>query len=174
MSIMTDNIIIVNNFFSSEEQQELELFLNKMKWTLGRSSKYIHEKSDKLFWGASLMFPECFNFFKNKIEAGLKQKIEIISIAANGQAHGQCGEWHIDYKETYNNFQHYFTLIYFPYEWPSEYGGHLLLKSKEIISILPEFNKAVIFNSFLSHIGLEPTIHCVTQRVSIACKFKLL
>lgn len=171
---MTDNIIIITNFFSSKEQQEFELFLDKMEWTLSRSSNDPPEKSDRFFWGASLMTPECLKFFKNKIEAGLKQEIEIISVAANGQAHGQCGEWHTDYTGAYNNLQHYLTLIYFPYEWSPEYGGHLLIKSEEILSILPELNKAVIFNSLLSHIGLEPTTHCKTQRVSIACKFKLL
>ena len=49
-----------------------------------------------------------------------------------------------------------------------------MIQKDKFISILPELNKAVIFSSHLFHVGLEPTTHCKTQRVSIACKFKVL
>ena len=159
--------ITVQNFLNKDEQQELELLIKHGKWDL---SNYSFTKDvDRVFWSMPLFNQPCINIFQKKIENGINQKIKINRIRANGQAHGQCGSWHVD-----NNQPRSFTLVYFPYEWPPEYGGHLLIKSEEIISILPEFNKAVIFNSNLHHVGLEPTVHCKTQRVSVACVFKVL
>ena len=171
---MTNGIIIdIERFFSEIEQQILAIFLAKKNWTLNNSSGYNYKESDRIFWAAPLTNPACIDFFYKKIKSGLKREIKIISIIVNGQAHGQCGSWHPDINDV-EDAQQYFTLVYFPYAWMPEYGGHLVIQKDKFISILPELNKAVIFSSHLFHVGLEPTTHCKTQRVSIACKFKVL
>jgi Rps23 Pro-64 3,4-dihydroxylase Tpa1-like proline 4-hydroxylase len=112
--------------------------------------------------------------FKNKIEEYTGEKIEILRIYSNGQSFGQCGFWHVDtlMKEEYQ--PGYFTLVYYPMEWPPEYGGHLMIRTEEgVISFLPEKNRGVIFDSNLSHMALGPSRHCRTQRKSIAVKFKV-
>jgi Rps23 Pro-64 3,4-dihydroxylase Tpa1-like proline 4-hydroxylase len=59
-------------------------------------------------------------------------------------------------------------------QWLPEYGGHLLLKEEDVTSILPKFNRGVIFESSIYHMGLEPSKHCPDIRESIACKFEVI
>ena len=167
---MTD-IITVKNLFSSEEREKIDSLFNNANWLFERTSGT--DPLEIVFWGARLDSYDGIRLFKDKIESGIKKKVEITSIVANGQSHSQCGIWHQDPHDK-NDTHSCFTMVYFPYEWSPEYGGHLMIQSNEIISILPEFNKAVIFNSYLYHMGLEPTVHCKKQRVSIACVFKVV
>ena len=169
------SIITIENFFSDDEYLRLDEILKKGSWILSGYSQEKDQEIQRKFWYKSLlMIPDAIDLFKNKIEKGIQQKITINTLYVNGQAHGQCGHWHQDAKS--NNGElvpNYFTLLFFPNHWFPEYGGHLLLKTDKITSILPEYNKAVLFNSGLFHVGLEPTVHCLTQRESIACKFTI-
>ena len=70
------------------------------------------------------------------------------------------------------------SIVYFLHKnWKPEYGGHLVFiddNGNYIDSIWPETNSAVFFNSNIKHCALEPTIHCKSQRVSVAYKCNVL
>ena len=98
------------------------------------------------------------------------KQIEVYRLYANGQSHGQCGQFHQDIPGCD------YSLVYYLHEdWQPEYGGHLMIKNGDgIESYWPESNSAILFNSKLWHCPLEPTIYCRTQRLSIAFKFRIL
>ena len=164
--------VIISNFFNIEELDIFKDAYEQSKWAFNGysiSKEDVHNK--KMFWKKDLYLTSAVDLFTNKIEKTFNIKITIEQIYVNGQAHGQCGSWHRDALQGSIN---QFTLIYFPRPWQPEYGGHLLYKIPDTISILPEFNKAVLFESTVEHVGLEPTYHCKTQRESVAVKFKAL
>ena len=162
-------IEIINNFFSGKE---LSLLINEIEsgqWDLQGTS--VQKPFNPVFWFKDIIHTQSSKLFKDKIEKGIGRKILIDRLYVNGQAHGQCGDWHSDVDKGSINC---FTVVYFFREWRPEYGGHLLIKTDPVMSILPEFNKAVLFDSTFEHMGMEPTVHCKTQRESIACKFKVI
>lgn len=167
------NLLVIENLFSEYEIQLIKEESNKCSWELKHVAGKGITKTTRVFWVKDIINTKLTELFKKKIEAGIKQNIEIRRLKINGQSHGQCAEWHTDIDPNSVNF---FSMVYFPNDWLPEYGGHLMIKdnNNKITSILPEFNKGVIFNSTASHIGLEPTIHCITQRESIACIFRVL
>jgi hypothetical protein len=164
-------IEIIDNFFNTQELDTLLREVEKNQWKIGAQPKQKTTGILPAFWFKDLYSPEVLKLFTNKIESGIGRKIVINKLYANGQAHGQCSFWHTDVDEGSINC---FTVIYFLKEWLPEYGGHLLLKTEKTISIIPEFNKAVLFDSTIEHMGMDPTMHCKTQRESIACKFKVI
>ena len=162
-------IEIIDNFFTNKELDYLNLEMDKGSWKL---NGYSNNSTSKNFWFKDIINTEALTLFTNKIQHGIGHKIVIDHLYVNGQAHGQCGEWHIDnYNKPAINC---FTIVYFLKEWLPEYGGHLLIKTSPITSILPEFNKAVLFDGTFEHVGLEPTMHCKSQRESIGCKFRVI
>jgi hypothetical protein len=170
MNLQTNKTIIVDSFFSLEDQQIFKKEYVRYMWELTGTS--IADVTDQKFWNKELINTPLLNLFQSKIEKGINKKIKMHLLYANGQSHSQCGTWHTD---TLDNSTNYFTLVYFPKPWLPEYGGHLMIKEEdEILSILPKFNKGVIFESKLSHMGLEPSKHCFDIRESIACKFEVL
>ena len=162
-------IEVIERFFTSKEIDHLYTEIEKGSWTFTGSSNKI--SVSPVFWYKNIIDTNIFKLFLDTIQRGIKHKIIIDRLYVNGQAHGQCGYWHTDVEPGYDNC---FTVIYFNKEWLPEYGGHLLIKSSSVISILPEFNKAVLFDSTFEHMGMEPTVHCKTQRESIACKFRVI
>lgn len=163
-------IKIINDFLTAKEISTLVPILEQGSWIFGA---YSHDSnSSRRFWKKELINTEAVEFFTNKIQHSLGCKIIVYELYVNGQAHGQCGEWHWDVHDP--SILDGITLVYFLKEWQPEYGGHLLIKTDNIMSILPEQNKAVLFESVMEHVGLEPTIHCKTQRESIACKFRVI
>ena len=170
MNSQTNKTIIVDSFLTLEDQQIFKEEYIKYQWELTGVS--IENVTSQMFWRKELVNTPLKNLFQSKIEKGINKKIKILFLYANGQSHSQCGAWHYDTPE--NSINH-FTLVYFPKLWLPEYGGHLMIKEKnEILSILPNFNKGVIFESNLSHMGLEPSKHCLDIRESVACKFEIL
>lgn len=158
------------NFFDKNEIFNIEQEFNKFYWEL---SGWSQDPNDKLFWFKNLM--DSFyitELFKNKVQNILGKKVETFRIYANGQSHGQCGNFHKDSPGCTN------TVVYYLHKnWKPEYGGHLVLKEDNgdyIDSIWPETNSAIFFDSDIYHCALEPTIHCNSQRVSIAYKFNVL
>lgn len=162
-------IITISNFLTEEEVIQLDRDASTRSWELtGRSVNISHTPK---FWFKDIFDTPLHPLFHNKIEKGIKNKICIDRLYINGQAHSQCGFWHTDVSAEEINC---FTLVYFYQKWLPEYGGHLLVKTENVTSILPEYNKAVLFDSTLEHMGMEPTVHCKTQRESIACKFRII
>jgi Rps23 Pro-64 3,4-dihydroxylase Tpa1-like proline 4-hydroxylase len=180
MSIMNDStFLIIPNVFNEKERNALRQELSNYSWNLNNYSSNINGPH---FWGKypfnRVKFTKnsviCEELFKSRIEIATKLNIEIIRIHVNGQTHGQCGSWHTD-AGCHEPSDTAFTLVYFPDKWLPEYGGHLLVKiNDEVHSILPEFNKGVLFRTTTGHLGLEPSVHCSYMRESIACSFKVL
>jgi hypothetical protein len=156
-------IEVINNFFNEEDLNLLNKEIQLSNWELSGFS--IENSFNPKFWLKDIINTGAHKLFKSKIENGIKQEITIDRLYVNGQAHSQCGDWHTDVKVNSINC---FTIVYFYKEWKPEYGGFLLIKETPIVAVIPEFNKAVLFDSTLEHMGMEPTIHCKTQRESIA------
>jgi len=163
---MTNKIIPIDNFFTLKDQLFFQEEYEKNNWSLKGSSTDV---SPQKFWYKDLINTPLLNLFYNNIEKGINKKIKIQLLYANGQSHSQSGFWHTDAGSI-----NHFTLVYFPKQWLPEYGGHLMIKDETVVSILPEFNKGVIFESTLLHMGLEPSKHCYDFRESIACKFEVV
>jgi hypothetical protein len=162
-------IKVINNFFTDEDLDLLTSEIEKGSWVLSGNS--IELSNNPTFWYKNIIDTNISNLFLNTIQGDIKHNINIRRLYVNGQAHGQCGYWHTDVNPGSINC---FTVVYFNKKWLPEYGGHLLIRTSPITSIIPEYNKAVLFDSTLEHMGLEPTMHCKTQRESIACKFTVI
>lgn len=172
---MLDRVFNFANFFDEEERDFVKSsFENHGQWKLEEWSD-LNYSGNRMFWSKQLFDHKGLSWvFKNKIETFLSRQIEMTRFYANGQAHGQCGLFHTDVQPHIQG--QYGSLVYYIHDdWLPEYGGHLLIKEEEeILSVLPETNSAVLFDSRKQHCALEPTIYCRTQRVSLAFKFKIL
>jgi len=164
------SITVIPNFLDEKELMLLNTEIEKGKWELGGTSN--SKEVNPLFWYKDIINTDAFVLIHNKLKVGLGLNLKIVRLYINGQAHGQCGDWHKDIEEGINCF----TLVYFFKKWLPEYGGHLLIREADgkVNSYLPEFNKGIILDSTLEHMGLEPTMHCKTQRESLACKFHII
>jgi hypothetical protein len=160
--------------------KEFYNFLPKNIFT--EQAEYL-QNADWKFWGYSNPSENKLTFwfhdlidndlYTNKILNEIKSKIgfdfTLTRVYANGQTHGLCGEFHYDDKSDNS----YTLLIYMNEEWNPNWGGHTIISSKDkIYSIVPEPNKALLFNGNLLHAGLEPTRYFTGLRVTVA--FKLL
>ena len=158
---------IIRNVFPQNLVDFIREDIKKYSWSLQGKSAI---EQGPAFWYRDLENSECKNIFKEKIAYHLKKDIKIDRIYMNGQAHGQCGFWHLDARGLNK-----FSFIYFIHEWKPEYAGHFMIKiNNEVHSVLPEFNKGILFDSNLQHMALSPSRYCLTQRESIAIKFSLL
>ena len=171
--------LILKNFLSESEIDVLIKAEDLCPWKLIGTSDYDGIKPS--FWYnniSTLKLEGMFNDRLSKILRVDKSKIITYRIYLNGQAHGQCGFWHTDRElEDVVDDKKFFTLVYwFDKNWKPEYGGHLMIKISEtdIMSILPQYNSGVLFDSTLLHMGLEPTTYCKSQRVSLAYKFEVI
>jgi hypothetical protein len=159
----------IDNLFEDWEIKIIEQSMNTCYWKL---TAFLERDPDsRYFWYKNIIDTPALDIFLDKVRKITSRNIIIDRLYVNGQAHGQCGYWHTDQPVGSINC---FTIVYFNKEWLPEYGGHLLIKTNNITSILPEQNKAVILDSTIEHMGLEPTVHCRTQRESIACKFRII
>ena len=162
-------IEIIDNFFSTDDLTVLISEVEKGQWH--PHGYTVTKPYNPIFWFKDIINTKATSLFTSIIQRGIGHKIIIDRLYVNGQAHGQCGDWHTDFKPMSSNC---FTLVHFFKDWQPEYGGHLLIRTSPVTSVLPEFNKAVLFDSTIEHMGMEPTTHCKTQRESIACKFRVL
>lgn len=167
-----NEIYIWKDYLNREEIDIIKKEFNLGNWVLSGKSDDIYSR---MFWFKDLINHEpLVKIFKSKVEYFLQKTITVNRVYANGQAHGQCGYFHQDNPDC--NIGNFGSLVYYIHEdFKPEWGGHLLVKKQdEIVSLLPEFNSAVLFNSKWWHSPLEPTTHCRTQRESIAFKFQIL
>ncbi len=170
-----NQIYNINDFLSNEEWEICAKESERYSWGFQGFSTNPNDRIfwKKDFWG-SLKCDVIDSIFKSKIDKIFNIKCCTQDLYLNAQAHGQCGSFHKDIEE--NKVGDYITLVYYPLaEWKPEWGGFTLIidNNKNLHTIYPKPNTAVIFNSKFDHVGLEPTIHCNTQRVSLAHKFKI-
>jgi len=175
-----NQIYKIENFLDDTEIAGFDHYCNHYVWNFSGVTDF----GKRMFWNKDLWeskLGKCTQIestFRTKIENILNIKVETEKLYLNGQAHGQCGDMHSDivdggYDPNYN----YITAVYYASEdWKPEYGGFTVIIDKQdnMHTIYPKFNSIVIFDSSLDHVGLEPTSHCLGQRVSLAHKMKIL
>lgn len=129
------------------------------------------------FWYLDLMSTP---FFTEHVASIIREKTKldfvIDRVYANGQTYGLCGSVHLDrYPEEGDNFLTF--LLYTHPRWQLVWGGNTVLydeENKQEISIPPKPNHAILFDSTIPHVGLEPTRHCQELRTSVAYKLSLI
>ena len=175
----TSNIYKIEQVLSINETELLEYYSEKFPWKFG--SRTDDSDSTRLFWTKDLWETEkCVELeqiFRNKIQSIFNIEIETCRLYLNGQAHGQCGVLHNDLFGGESDDYNYITVVYYMNrKWSPDKGGFtVIIDGEENTHIIyPNPNSAVIFNSRFSHVGLEPTIHCKEQRITLAYKFKVL
>lgn len=164
-----NEIVAWKNYLTDEEQKILITEYEAGHWQLSGHS--LLDSQTRFFWFMNLIHSDkIIKIFKPKLENFLEKEINITRAYANGQSHGQCGQFHQDIPGCDLSFVYYFHK-----NWLPEYGGHLLIKTENNLeSYWPESNSGIMFDSRLWHCALEPTTFCNTQRLSLALKFKIL
>ena len=174
-----NQIYKIENFLDEKEIAGFEHFCEHYVWEL-RNYSFSKERMfwKKDFWESKLgKCKPIENTFRNKIQSLLNIKIETERLYLNGQAHGQCGSLHTDLLEESDPQCDYMTAVYYVNKtWSPELGGFTVIIDNldNMHIVYPKPNSIVIFNSAFAHVGLEPTMHCKDQRVTLAHKFKVL
>jgi len=128
------------------------------------------------FWFMNLINDVFFtDYMFNKIKTTTKKDFKILRVYANGQTYGLSGSYHQDITAPIpTNESAYKTLLYYVNPiWESKWGGSTLFCHNEEIytqTFIP--NNAILFDSTIHHVGLEPTRHCNNLRVTVAFKFQ--
>lgn len=174
-----DNVYKIPNFLTEDELKGFDHFCSHYVWELEGFSY----NTDKMFWKKDLWeskWGKCEpieSTFRSKIENLLNIKVETERLYLNGQAHGQCGSMHTDVIEETITDDKYITAVYYVNKnWSPEYGGFTVIVDRQdnMHVVYPQPNSIVIFNSRSPHVGLEPTMHCKDQRVTLAHKMKII
>jgi len=169
-----DHVYYLENFLSNDEIVLVDKECEQFFWKF-----YAREENTlplRTFWQKDLIDSVFLNsLFKFKVESILNCQIEVARLYGNGQAHGQSAWIHRDIDDVPGKWG---SLVYYSHKnWKPEYGGHLMFVSDDelnvVNSIFPKTNSAVIFDSTMKHMALEPSVYCKEQRVSIAYKFRI-
>ena len=122
------------------------------------------------FWYKNLIEkPYYSEFLFKRIQKLTNKTFELISVNANGQSYGQCGDFHRDALQD----DCYTFLIYMNPIWQPNWEGFTIFQENdEIQSYLPVPNSGVLFKSNMLHYGSDPSIYCKQLRISVAFKLK--
>jgi hypothetical protein len=167
------NIQIYRNFLTDQEQSYvIAKTLRGNTWELGG-----HSVDDGFyFWLMNLLQDVFFTeHMLNKIKIITGKNFAIERVYANGQTYGLSGSYHQDETNlNTNNKNIYKTFLYYVNpNWKSEWGGSTLFKQDEEVYIQPFIsNNAILFDSTIYHVGLEPTRHFKGLRVTVAFKLR--
>jgi Rps23 Pro-64 3,4-dihydroxylase Tpa1-like proline 4-hydroxylase len=148
--------------------------LNGNQWQLIGYSK---NPSDYKFWYMELETDPFFsNDFVKIIENLTGKKFELQRVYANGQTYGQPGNLHQDVSTDYTPELYHTFVYYVNPTWDISWGGstQIVHSTGQVDTIMPVRNTAIMFNSTLNHLGLEPTRYCPELRVTVAFKLKEL
>jgi hypothetical protein len=174
-----NQIYKIDNFLDEDEVKGFDVLCDHYVWELAGYSY----SADKMFWlkdlwesklGKCLHIEETFRF---KIQSLLNIKLVTERMYLNGQAHGQCGSIHTDIIYDVKPEDDYITAIYYVNkQWSPEYGGFTVVidKQDQMHINYPKPNSVLVFDSSLPHVGLEPTMHCKSQRITMAHKMRIL
>ncbi len=171
-----DQIYYWDSLLTAEELSAVVNEIKECRWEFGGRGAAKDDTRD--FWYMEL--DSCTTtetILKSKVESILKRPVEMDRLYANAQAHGQSAWIHSDVVAEEEG--EWGSLVYYIHDnWKPQYGGHLIFMTDDettvTSSIFPKTNSAVMFNSKIKHMALEPTIYCKQQRLSIAYKFKIL
>ena len=149
---------IHRNLLSINELEEIQQILTKSYWGFG----YISNDIEKPIW----------NFDKEKgrkaaeIVASKFENNELIDWHINGQTFQLSGSLHDD---SANGSK--LAVVFFPHDWFFEWGGRLhIFNNSGVMSVTPEKNLCVSFDSKLKHYAEAPVVNKL--RVSIGLKLK--
>lgn len=169
----------VENFLTEKEVESFDHFCGHYVWEMDGFS----HTTEKMFWKKDMWeskWGKCLPIeetFRSKLEQLFNIKLETERLYLNGQAHGQCGSIHSDLLEDSDPNAQYITAVYYVNkQWSPEFGGFTVVIDKNQLMhiVYPKPNSIVIFDSGLPHVGLEPTMHCKDQRVTLAHKMKII
>jgi hypothetical protein len=161
---MNDKIIIIDNFFNSNDLTNFMHLVDNLSWTFGARSR--HDKGFK-FWSSDLESESSLiNTSLKRIhqEFNFKRNFSTVRVHANGQTYGQEGIFHQDY-----HIDDCYTLLIYM----SDTDGHTQFKiDGQLVNIEPLKNRAVFFNSTVKHRALAPSRKSDELRVSLAFKLQ--
>ena len=142
--------------------------------TSGRSA-WDPDLRDIPFWVAELNDDNWFtDNMMSVINRITNQQWTLLRVYANGQTHGQSGSLHTD-TDLVVPGQKYTFLYYAHPVWEIAWGGHTVFQGPDMHthSHFPRPNSAVLFDSTIPHVGLEPTRHCPHLRITVAWKLQV-
>lgn len=167
-------VVEFDGFLNPEDFKEMsDRVIRSGNWGYGHVSM---EGGIKLWYQdltQNLYFTE---YIAQKIKEVTKLNFKIDRVYANGQTHGLCGSVHQDRELDVSTGKYLTFLIYVHPEWYVNWGGETLFyldKENKVKAVMPSPNKAVLFDSTIRHIGLEPTRHCNELRATVAYKLTL-
>lgn len=165
-------IKVFRDIFTEETHNDIyDIMHNHLSWKMHNVSE---DGDVQKFWycdGAShdyitkAIADSLIPTFENEIGS-----FEYIRFHCNAQTYGQDGMPHSDYQDSGT-----FTFIYFPMlEWKMEWGGELFIYEEDeiIFSWWPKPNSAVLFDSYIKHVGTAPRSRCSESRYSLAISVK--
>lgn len=170
----------IDNFLQPKELENFTIITREhYNWRLSNTSY----DDSRLFWFKDLWAGLIKEERAKEIEATFRARVqylfnietETIELYMNGQTHSQSGKMHSDEKEDWDPNSQYITLVYYAHpEWNIEWGGFTAVETKEGMHInYPQPNTAILFDSRLKHVALEPTVHCPAMRITLAHKMKI-
>jgi hypothetical protein len=159
------NIIEYHNFFSEEDFTKIgDLTLRANGWGFGHRSC----GNGLSFWNLPLNDNKFFTeYLFNKLQEKVGIKFDLVRVYANGQTYGLSGSAHKDdERDGAKTF-----LVYVNPIWDVHWAGNTVFyDDKEAVQSVPMPNKAILFDSAITHFGLEPSRHCNELRVTVAYK----
>ena len=139
-------LIIRDEFFNENLATVIERGAEQYQWIYGHKSDIGDPKHNKFF--VSYLWDDIHsedNFY-HTIWRVIVKEVPCLSsfycwrIIANGQVKGQNGDWHTDHGDK--------TILYFPLEWTSQWGGSTYFKVNELeTEIEYKKNRIRLFNS---------------------------
>lgn len=169
----------IDSFLTEPEVSGFHKIIEHYSWHL-KNSSYDNRRVFwfKDLWGEKEGKEEYIETtFRGKIQDIFGVKLETVELYLNGQTHSQCGSIHSDEVSGWDPHSEYITLVYYVNkEWSPELGGFTVIfdESKQMHINYPKPNSVVLFNSRFEHVGLEPTVHCNTMRVTLAHKMRVV
>ena len=149
-----------------------EYILTSNNWSFSGRSKDVDEPS---FWFLDLTDSPYVDPIVSALSCANESAEHLLAFYANGQTYGQAGSLHTDA----NDAEIFTCLIYCNPHWKSEWGGRTVfyplgraLDEHNEFSVIPEPNKAVVFNATLPHLGLGPSSDFRGLRVTCAFKYR--
>jgi Rps23 Pro-64 3,4-dihydroxylase Tpa1-like proline 4-hydroxylase len=169
-----DELIIIDNFLTDEELNNVKQILYSKKWGYGHNSGEGETITNKFFACYDLGGYFSINI-KKKIEDTLKKKFNIDRMYSHIQTYSIDGSFHID-----NTGENNYTVCLYIGENDciiNEKGGELIIKlpnKQHMISIDSYVNRLVFFPSYYYHKGLAYNRYVSAPRICIAYKLQLI
>jgi hypothetical protein len=163
-------IIVKEDFFKADLCNLIAKGTQAYQWSYGHKSDVNKANHNKFFVSYLWSKTSQENFFY-MLWRMIHKDISFVSdchcwrIIANGQVKGQNGNWHTDHGDK--------TVLYFPLEWKSAWGGSTYFKIGDAETEIPyKQNQMLAFNSDILHYGSCPAVDNIL-RVSIAFNLRV-